>query len=284
VSATRYDEKSMKTKTPSGQTDDRDIAPLTALSKVLALIRTLRGKDGCPWDRKQTPTSMSVYLIEEVYELVEAITTGDPEAVEEELGDVLFHILFLSTLYQESNHFDLGSAAEAVLAKMIRRHPHVFDNARTIDVDTVRKQWREIKQQEKTLPPQSSVLDSVPAGLPALMRAYRISERAAGIGFDWDDVAGVMQKVEEELNEFTSAVKQNNPQEMALEFGDILFTLVNVARLARIHPETALAESTRKFEQRFRYMEKQTLEEGKPIDTVSREQLEALWQDAKNNT
>lgn len=224
---------------------------------------------------------MSIYLIEEVYELVEAVRTGDVRAVCEELGDVLFHILFMANLYHEAGEFDLPAAATQVLEKMIRRHPHVFGDTRADDVDAVRQQWTDIKKQEKKDAGQPSVLDSVPGGLPALMRAYRISERAAGVGFDWDDIDGVMRKVEEEWDEFVEAVARNSRTDISLEFGDILFTLVNVARFARIHPETALAESTHKFEQRFKRMEDRIAAEGQSIDTAPRDRLESLWNEIK---
>lgn len=249
------------------------------INRLIRLIETLRGENGCPWDKKQTPESMAVYLIEETYELVDAIRSGSGRAVREELGDVLFHLLFLAHLYTETGLFDLQSAAAGIVQKMIRRHPHVFGDREAGSIPDIRKQWREIKKTEKDS--KNSILDGVPAGLPALMRAYRISERAGGAGFDWDDVHGVMEKAEEEWGEFKEAVHKKDKGEITMELGDILFTLVNVARLARVHPETALAASTQKFCERFQHMEKQLATHGASVESVPREELERQWNEAK---
>ena len=256
------------------------------INSIIELIKRLRGENGCPWDRKQTPKSIAVYLIEEVYELVDAIESGDPGGVCEELGDVLFHILFLAGLFREMGHFDIKDVVDLNVKKMTRRHPHVFGNERVDSVDEVRVRWHQIKKQEKSPAKKASFLDSVPAGFPALMRAYRISERAAKTGFDWDDISGVMQKVEEEWSELKTVLKRKDrsPKDqdlLALEFGDVLFTLVNVARFAHIHPETALRNSTKKFETRFKYMEKLITESRRNIESVSQEEKDELWEVAK---
>ncbi len=256
--------------------------PQNQIHRLMHIIEKLRGENGCPWDRKQTPASMSIYLVEEVHELVDAIGSEFPQAVCEEIGDVLFHVLFLARLFQEAGHFDIQDVARVISEKMIRRHPHVFGDGSVAGVEDVRKQWKEIKRKEKSHSTQNSILDAVPGGLPALMRAYRISERAAGVGFDWENIQGVMRKAEEEWAEFNQAVDLSKPAEISMELGDLLFTLVNVARMARIHPETALAESTRKFEKRFRYMEQQLSAQGKDMESVPREELEALWVKAKD--
>ncbi len=248
------------------------------------LIATLRGANGCPWDRKQTPGTISVYLIEEMYELVEAIAADDGAAVLEELGDVLFQILFVAHLYEQSGRFSLDQVLEKIIAKMIHRHPHVFGAETAETAGDVKKRWRQIKQQEKGA--DDSLLDSVPSGMPALMRAYRISERAAGTGFDWDELRGVMTQTEQEWTEFKAEVGNGEACAMdkskaAMELGDVLFTLVNVARLAGIHPETALTQSTRKFIRRFKYMEAMALENKRPLESLARDEMEALWQAAK---
>ncbi len=257
------------------------------LSALTGLIETLRGENGCPWDRKQTPRSMSVYLIEEMYELVDAIAKNDPDAVCEELGDVLFHILFVAAIFKERNEFDLGEAMERITEKMLRRHPHVFGDASVETAEDVKRQWHEIKKAEKSEKPASSILDSIPKSLPALMRAYRISERAARAGFEWDGMQGVVQKAEEEWLEFkaeleTDGSKEKNRRKKSLEFGDVLFTMINVARFAGLHPETALAESTGKFEKRFKHMEKLASEREKSIDGASRDEWDEMWEAAKN--
>lgn len=263
--------------------------PPAELSGLRELIRTLRGEGGCPWDRRQTPATLSVYLIEEMYELVEAIQAGDAQAVCEELGDVLFQILFLAELYGEQGTFDLKEVVRRNLAKMVRRHPHVFGETAVRDVEEVRRNWQAIKQREKRDQPAQSVLDSVPRKLPALMKAYRMSERAAGAGFDWDNLAEVMAKVDEEWGEFKAAVQAHaagraDRQAVALEFGDILFTLTNVARFARIHPETALGAAVDKFERRFRILERLLAESGRELATAGRDVLERSWDEAKRQT
>ncbi|MCP4349570.1 MAG: nucleoside triphosphate pyrophosphohydrolase [Desulfobacterales bacterium] len=262
------------------------------LERLIKLIEALRGENGCPWDQKQTPKTMAVYLTEEVCELAEAIESGNPDEICEELGDVLFHIFFIARLFQEKGLFDIENVTSAITEKMIRRHPHIFGNATVNNADEVRRQWHEIKMKEKNDDARkASVLDSVPASLPALMRAYRISERAARTGFDWDDISGVMEKMEEEwaelkfelLDKKTGADDRDkdNLNSTALELGDVLFTLVNIGRFARIHPETALTGTIKKFETRFKYMEKILLESGTNINSASQDEMEMLWEQAK---
>jgi MazG family protein len=261
------------------------------IDKLTQIIKILRDKNGCPWDKKQTSTSMAIYLIEEVYELVEAIRTGESQAVCEEIGDVLFLLLFITELYTEQNTFDLQAVITHNAEKMTRRHPHVFGEASAETTTEIRQQWHQIKMKEANNKNQKSVLDSVPSDLPALMRAYRVSERAARTGFDWPDLNSVLQKVEEEWDEFKDETDRfqaeansstNEPSaNFIMEFGDLLFTLVNVARFAKIHPETALAGATHKFNQRFKYMEKQLNDQGKKLNELSMDEMEAAWQIAK---
>lgn len=272
-------------------TNYRSIVDKNPIQQLDKIIESLRDENGCPWDKKQTPESIGIYLIEEAHELLEAIESGDPRDICEELGDVLFQVLFTAKFFEEKGQFSIETAARKSAEKMIRRHPHVFGDVTITETEEVRQQWHEIKKQEKngrTL--KISVLDSVPRNMPALMRAYRISERAARTGFDWDDIAGVMDKVEEEWSELKSEIGKNgagteqpdNHQErIALEFGDVLFTLVNVARFARIHPEAALVRSTRKFEHRFHHLERTAVQSGRDIDAVPRDEKEQLWVQAK---
>ena len=266
--------------------DTMAIHPIDTLTQ---LIQTLRGDNGCPWDKQQTAETMSIYLVEEMYELLDAIDSGNVEDIREELGDVLFQLLFIACLYEEDGHFNIEDVARENRQKMIDRHPHVFGEKSIDDPEEVRRQWRRIKKNESRNTPQTSVLDSVPRKLPALMRAYRISERAAGKGFDWDDINGVMAKTEEEWAEFKAEMTReqrdgNNKYRLALEFGDILFTLVNVARFARFHPENALSDATRKFETRFRHMEEILSDRGQSLESVPREELECLWEVSKKET
>jgi len=256
------------------------------IKAIVDLIETLRGENGCPWDRKQTPHTIVAYLLEEIYELMDAVESGNPEEVCGELGDVLFHIFFLASLFREKGHFDIKDVVDLNVRKMIHRHPHVFGNNKVDSAEDVKKQWYKIKMEEKDLSKGTSVLDSIPSNLPALMRAYRISDRAARTGFDWEDISGVMKKVEEEWSELTTVLKKQNQEnhaQVALEFGDVLFTLVNIARFANIHPETALRDSTNKFEKRFRHMEKQISKGQKDIRSVSQEEKDVLWEQAKGS-
>ena len=256
-----------------------------SVETVMELIGILRSEGGCPWDRKQTPTTLSVYLIEEVYELVEAIAAKDTEAIAEELGDVIFQILFIAALYQHEEQMALQNVLGRVLEKMVRRHPHVFGTDRVEHASQVKKRWQEIKRAEKDA--SGSLMDSVPSGLPALMRAYRISERAAGVGFDWDTLQGVMAQVEAEWFEFKKEIQASaqtptpDQAKAAMEFGDVLFSLVNVARLAGFHPENALTLSVQKFSRRFRHMEAMAADQHKTMDEVPRSEKEQFWQAVK---
>jgi len=251
---------------------------------LMDLIAALRSDQGCPWDRKQTPASLTVYLVEEIYELVEAIHADDADGTLEELGDVLFQVLFVIYMYAQEDRFSLHQVLERIIDKMIRRHPHVFGSQEVENVDQVKQQWRRIKQQEKGT--QDSLLDSIPSGLPALMRAYRLSERAAATGFDWDALEGVMAQAEDEWSEFKAEVDHPgaltvNKAKVTMELGDVLFSLVNVARLAGIHPETALSRSTQKFMRRFKQMEAQAADQGRDLETMSKDEMERLWVAAK---
>ncbi len=261
------------------------------IASMISLIKKLRGEGGCPWDKKQTPKSLAIYLIEEVYELVDAIGTQNPENVCKEIGDVLFQILFLVSLYDESRHFNLKDVINFNIEKMIRRHPHVFGSETAKTSEDVRQRWNAIKMAEKSHDEKTGILDSVPSGLPALIKAYRISERAARAGFDWKTVSEVMEKAEEEFAEFKAEVDRINPEKslqdsgnqekLSLEFGDILFTLVNVARFTNLHPETSLSDSTRKFEKRFKWMENEIDQSNRKFNAVSYSELNTLWEKAK---
>jgi len=264
----------------------KDVTPAPTFAAVLELIATLRGENGCPWDRKQTPKSMAVYLIEEVFELVEAIEADDTAEIMEEMGDALFQIFFLMVLYQQEGRFSLTEVLGRNLAKMIHRHPHVFGTDKVESAGQVKERWRQIKAQEKRQnegTPMNSILDSVPSGLPALMRAYRISERAAGTGFDWDSVEGVVAQTESEWQEFKEELRflsqeaSGDLDRAQMEFGDVLFTMINVARLVGIHPESALSQSTLKFIKRFKKMEAMATEQGRSISDVPRQEMELLW-------
>jgi tetrapyrrole methylase family protein/MazG family protein len=231
-----------------------------SIRALIALVESLRGDPGCPWDKKQTPKTMLIYLIEEMYELGEAIESNCAEEVREELGDVLFHIVFITRLFQERGDFSIYDVARDIKEKMIRRHPHVFGNARVENTDEIRQNWYQIKQNEKKQSKKESVLDSVPVKLPALMRAYRIGERTARCGFEWEDRESLMDRLDSEFERLKHSIEDNRSDLISNNFGILLFSLVNLARLLTIHPETALSGAIKAFEKRFRQMEKRVSE------------------------
>ncbi|MCD6319225.1 MAG: nucleoside triphosphate pyrophosphohydrolase [Candidatus Desulfofervidaceae bacterium] len=249
------------------------------LSKLEEIVTALRGEHGCPWDKKQTPQTLKNYLLEEVYELVEAIEEDNPEAVKEELGDVLFILVFLAHIYKERKQFELKHAIAHGAAKMIRRHPHVFGDMHPDSIEEIHAKWQEIKSQEK--PCRKSLLDGIPKNLPALMLAYKIGKKAAKVGFDWERVDDVLEKVAEETEEFKSSLKTGETEKIKEELGDILFSWVNVARLLKIQPEDALRQTIQKFKRRFQFIEAELKKQKKSLETASLKDMDALWEKAK---
>ena len=231
-----------------------------SIKALIALVESLRGEPGCPWDKKQTPKTMLIYLIEEMYELADAIEADSAEDVREELGDVLFHIVFITRLFQEMGGFSVYDVAGDITEKMIRRHPHVFGATRVDNTDEIRQNWHQIKQNEKKQSKNASVLDSVPLKLPALMRAYRIGERTARFGFDGQDRDGLLDKLDTEFDQLKHSVQNSKSDQIINDFGNLLFSLVHLARLLKIHPETALSGAVKAFEKRFREKEKKVSE------------------------
>nr|BAH60906.1 putative MazG family protein [Desulfotignum balticum] len=229
--------------------------PLESLAPVLEVIRTLRGKNGCEWDRRQTPVTMWKCLAEEVYELQQALAEKDLENTCEEMGDVLFQIVFIMEIFHDSGQIPMSRVMDTVKEKMIRRHPHVYGDAVVKTRTELLDQWEQIKTREKNGDLRLSAMDDVPKGMPGLVRAMKVSKSAVKKGFDWENIHQVLDTVKSEMAEFESALEQKDEDAIMLEFGDILFSLVNVARFAGFHPETALARSTAKFESRFRLME-----------------------------
>ena len=227
-----------------------------SVKTLVALVESLRGEHGCPCDKKQTPRTILIYLIEEMYELADAIESNRAEEVQEELGDVLFHIIFITRLFQEAGNFSIYDVARDITEKMIRRHPHVFGTVRVDNTDEVRQNWHKIKQDEKKKGSKKSVIDSVPKKLPALMRSYQICERTARSGFDWGDSENLLLKLESELSKLKQTLKHSEKDRISQEFGNLLFSMVNLAHLLKIHPETALSGALKAFEKRFSQMEK----------------------------
>ena len=255
------------------------------LESVLDIIKTLRSPDrGCPWDREQTPISMWKCLIEESYELRDAIVEDIPDDVCEELGDVIFQLLFIFEIYRERKEFDIYESLKKVSEKMIRRHPHVYGKENFSTKKQLVESWEKIKEEQKKEAGKvigKSVLDSVPSGMPSLLRCHKVSTCAVKAGFDWDNIDEIFDKVKEEFAEFEEVVHTEDKTAIADEFGDILFTLVNVARSAGIHSETALAGSIDKFERRYRYMEELLDKQGVCLKDISKKDKEKFWNKAK---
>jgi MazG family protein len=257
---------------------------MASIDTLLDIVRTLRSETGCVWDRKQTPETMWKCLVEEVYELEEGIAKKDLENICEELGDVLFQVVFILELFQEQHAFTFSDVVGQVAKKMIHRHPHVYAEASVSTTEEVTRQWESIKSREnkKKGLTRASALDAVPKGMPSLIRALKVSKCAVKEGFDWDTIHDVLDTAKEEIAEFEAALKSGDENEAMMEFGDILFSLVNVARVANFHPETALAVSTAKFEGRFRAMETLLKAHQVRLKDLSRHQKDLLWDQAKH--
>ena len=240
-------------------------------NNLLKIMSRLRGKKGCPWDKEQTTVSLKPFLIEEAYEVIEAIDEKSPEKLKEELGDLLLQVVFHAQIAKERKEFDMDGILETLEEKLIRRHPHVFESPIPpfikggkggIDAKEVLVQWEKIKKEEKANSKRESMLDSVPKELPALLRAHRLQDKASRVGFDWKHINDVFAKVEEEIKEFKGAIEEKKPDEIEDELGDIFFALVNVARFLEINPEDALRKTISKFISRFRYIEEKAKEAG----------------------
>ncbi len=244
------------------------------------IIRHLRGPQGCPWDRKQTPEKVKDYLTEELYELIEAVDEGCPELLAEETGDIVFMILFLVNLYEEKQVFTLEQALAKSKKKMIHRHPHVFGDVEVDSAEQVLENWQNLKVQEGKKP-KKSLLDGIPAGLPALTRARFLTEKAANVCFDWDGPAAVMEKLAEELGELRDALKEQNSGQAAEEIGDLLFSAVNLARHLGIDPEQALRRSNEKFYRRFTGIEQELQRRGSSVQEATLEEMDAIWEKVK---
>jgi MazG family protein len=254
--------------------------PGTALNEFVAIIRRLRGPGGCPWDAKQTPETLKTYILEETYELIEALDSNDPGKIKEELGDLLLHLVFLSDLYQERGDFTLTEVTAGITAKMINRHPHVFGEAIAETQEDLRRIWQEAKVREGKDPALLS-LGKVSPALPALIQAQRLGEAAARMGFDWPDIKGALEKVEEEWQELREALTQPANSAWEEELGDLLFSLVNVARFLKVDSEGALRRTIYKFIKRFNVVERSLAKVGKTPETATLEEMDAIWEACK---
>mgnify|MGYP000778276951 FL=1 len=252
---------------------------LEATARLLEVMNTLRRE--CPWDREQTFDSLRSNTIEETYELADAITDHNMEGIKEELGDLLLHVVFYSKLGEEEGAFDFGDVADALCDKLIYRHPHVYGDIHANTPDQVKENWEALKLRKKNR--KSGTLGGVPRSLPAMVKAYRMGEKAAGAGFDWEQKEDVWDKVREELGEVEAEMKSGSKTDLEGEFGDLLFALVNACRLYGVDPESALERTNKKFIQRFNYMEERAAAKGHTLHEMSLGAMEELWQEAKRN-
>jgi tetrapyrrole methylase family protein/MazG family protein len=251
-------------------------------AKLVETVARLRGPDGCPWDRQQTHESLRKYAIEETYEVVEAIETGDPIKIEDELGDMLLQVLLHAQIASESGQFDIAGVCKVIREKLQRRHPHVFADTQISGVEDVLANWDKIKHAEPGYEDRKSVLDGVPKSLPALMRAVKLSKKAAKTGFDWPDVHAIFGKIEEETCELKEAIASSDKAKVKEEIGDLLFTIVNVARHEDIDPEEALRAMLGKFSDRFSRIEDHARQAGCEISDLSLDEMDRIWDEAKN--
>lgn len=250
---------------------------LEAFGRLLDIMDELREK--CPWDNKQTNESLRVNTIEETYELAEAIINNDNDEIKKELGDLLLHIVFYSKIGEEKKEFDVADVCNAISDKLIFRHPHVFGDINIDSASKVEQSWEQIKLKEKG--GNKTVLEGVPSALPSLVKAYRIQDKARNSGFDWQQRQDVWEKVKEEMLELKEEIDSMDADKTESEFGDLIFSIINAARLYKVNPDNALERTNQKFIYRFNYMEKKVKEMGKSLNQLSLEELEKIWQEAK---
>ncbi|QAA80699.1 nucleoside triphosphate pyrophosphohydrolase [Aequorivita sp. H23M31] len=249
---------------------------LQAFDRLLTIMDELR--EQCPWDRKQTMETLRHLTIEETYELGDAILDNDLEEVKKELGDVLLHIVFYSKIGSESNNFDIADVCNSICEKLISRHPHIYGDVKVADEEEVKRNWENLKLREG----KKSVLEGVPKSLPAVVKASRIQEKVAGVGFDWEEPQQVFEKLQEELGELQQEISDNNPEKMEAEFGDVLFSMINYARFLNINPENALERTNKKFIKRFQYLEDKAAGLNKSLKDMTLAEMDVYWNEAKN--
>ncbi len=249
---------------------------LKAFERLLIIMDELR--EQCPWDKKQTMETLRHLTIEEVYELGDSILDNDLDEVKKELGDLLLHIVFYSRIGSETNSFDIADVCNTICDKLIERHPHIYSDVKVENEEDVKRNWEQIKLKEKG---KTSVLQGVPKSLPAMVKANRIQDKVAGVGFDWEEPNQVWEKVEEELQEFKAEADAGNGDKMEEEFGDVLFSLINYARFLKINPENALERTNKKFIKRFQYLESKALEINKKLADMTLNEMDVFWEEAK---
>src|SRR5262245_51677146 len=271
-----------------------DASTCQRFEKLVEIMTTLRSPNGCPWDKEQDFNTLKPMLVEETYEVLEAIDNKDFDGLAEELGDLMLHIAFHAQLGKEAGEFDINTVIDKICEKLVRRHPHVFGTDTAGSAEEVIKNWEAIKAQEKAsklksrTPEQRSLLEGIPSKLPAIHEAHQISSRAARVGFDWPGVDGIFDKLQEEVGELKDVISSGGDEtrqdRLEDEIGDMLFVIVNIARYLKIDSESALKRANRKFKTRFRYMENELARQGKNLEQTSLEEMEALWQKAKSET
>ena len=249
---------------------------IEAFNRLLTIMDTLRAQ--CPWDKKQTFESLRTLTIEETYELADAVLDKDLPNIKKELGDLLLHIVFYAKIGSETNDFDITEVINSICEKLIFRHPHIYSDVKVNSAEEVEKNWERLKLKEG----KTSVLQGVPKGLPALVKAIRIQEKVVGVGFDWEYPEQVFEKVKEEIAEFQAEVKAKNAVKMEAEFGDVLFSLINYARFLDINPESALERTNKKFIKRFQFLESEAQKLNKPLKEMSLAEMDVFWETAKN--
>ncbi|CAI8156801.1 MAG: Nucleoside triphosphate pyrophosphohydrolase [Polaribacter sp. SA4-10] len=248
---------------------------LAAFNRLLDIMDELREK--CPWDKKQTLESLRHLTIEETYELADAILKNDLQEIKKELGDILLHIVFYSKIGSEKEAFDIGDVANSISDKLISRHPHIYGGVKVENEHDVKRNWEQLKLNEG----RESVLEGVPNGLPAVVKASRIQEKVAGVGFDWEEPSQVWEKVQEELSELNEEIKTGNKENTEKEFGDVLFSMINYARFIDVNPENALEKTNKKFINRFQFLEKAAKKEGKNLSDMSLAEMDVHWESSK---
>lgn len=251
--------------------------------QLVELMARLRSPGGCPWDLQQTSRSLKPFLLEECYEVVEALDDGSPEKIREELGDVLFQIIFHARIAEEKGEFTIRDVIAGTVEKMTRRHPHVFGDVKLETEQEVLANWEEIKKRERGNEQRTSILEGVPKDLPSLLRAHRLQERAARVGFDWSRIEEVLPKLDEEIAEFKESLKQENAAGIEEELGDIFFVLVNISRFLGVNPEDALRKTISKFIYRFKYIEEHAAVAGKSLNDMTLEEMDRLWEESKKS-
>jgi len=243
----------------------------------------LRSEKGCPWDREQTHESLKKYLLEETYEVLEAIDLKDKDKLCEELGDVLLQVVFHSQIAQEEGQFNIDDVITGICRKIILRHTHVFGRDTAYTPDEVVHNWETIKKKEKGITTQTEVLKEIPQNLPALIRSWKVQQKAAQVGFDWDDIEDVFNKVYEEIQELKDVYNSKNVERINDEVGDVFFALVNLARFLQVQPELALTHTVQKFIERFEYIERESIKAGKKLEDMTLAEMDQLWNEAKKN-